>query len=337
MEPDDDSLEPLPLITSEDLATLAPEWEALAASLPGTAPFHLPAWHAAWLAHFGAGREPIFLSIRRQERLIGVATLDLEPAGARELGDPEVRDYGGPLALPGEEEAVAAGILEWLREDFTRALVLWGISADGPWPAAFERAAARYGWSFATEPGAVSPGVNLPPSFEAFVAGLSKHHRHELRRKLRNFEAAGETRYERLTGDAAAANLGLLFEFMRASRADKAAFLTPAMEAFFRELAQQFAPGDRLALGLTWLDGRPVAATLTFEDGESAYLYNSGYDPAVAGLAPGLVSKAWAIRDAIERELRRFDFLRGGEPYKRRLGGTDRQLLRLVLADRAGR
>lgn len=337
MDDTPDALQPLPLITSESLDELAPEWEALADALPGVAPFHLPAWHRTWLRHFGAAAEPIFLSVRRAEGLIGVAALNLAPPGAADLGDPNVRDYAGPLALPGEEPAVAAGILEWLREDFTRSFEPWGIAADGPWPAAFRAAADRFGWSFATAPEAVSPGLDLPGSFDAFITALPKHDRHELRRKMRNFEAAGSAAFERITGSAVAEHLDLLFAMMRASRADKAAFLTPEMEAFFRGLADAFAPAGQLTLGLTTLDGAPVAATLTFELGGTAFLYNSGYDPAYARLAPGLVSKAWAIRDAIERGFARFDFLRGDEPYKRHLGGHDRQLLRLRLEDRAGR
>ncbi|WP_322817329.1 GNAT family N-acetyltransferase [Tepidiforma sp.] len=331
------ALQALPLITSEALDDLAPEWEALAAAVPGAAPFHLPAWHRTWLRHHGAAAEPVYLSIRRDDRLIGVAALDLQPGGATDLGDPNVRDYGGPLALPGEEEAVAAGILEWLREDFTRAFEPWGIPADGPWPAAFRTAAERYGWSFAAEPEATCPGIDLPATFDEYVASLPKHDRHELRRKLRNFEAAGAAAFERITGSGVGEHLDLLFAMMRASRADKAAFLTPERESFFRALADAFAPAGQLALGLTTLDGRPVAATLTFELGPTIFLYNSGYDPAFARLAPGLVSKARALRDAIERGFARFDFLRGEEPYKRHLGGTDRQLLRLRLEDRAGR
>ncbi len=327
----------LPLITSEAFAELAPAWEALVDAAPAATPFQRPRWHAAWLRCFRPAGEVVYLSIRRGEELIGAAALDLRPAGAWELGDPEVRDYGGPVALPGEEEAVAAGLLEWLREDFTGSLAVWGVPADGPWPAAFARAAERFGWRCAVEPEAVCPGVDLPETFEAYVASLGKHDRHELRRKLRNFEAAGAASFERLEGEAAVEGLDLLFALMRASRADKAAFLSPAMEGFFREVVRAYARDGMVALGVTALDGRPVAATLSFEDATSAYLYNSGYDPAVAALAPGLVSKAWAIRDAIERGKRRFDFLRGSEEYKRRLGGSDRPLVRLVLEDRAGR
>jgi CelD/BcsL family acetyltransferase involved in cellulose biosynthesis len=43
------------------------------------------------------------------------------------------------------------------------------------------------------------------------------------------------------------------------------------------------------------------------------------------------VSRAYAIRDAVERGKSRFDFLRGAEEYKHRLGGKDTELVMLRL------
>ena len=68
----------LPLITSEDFAVLEPEWAALWAQVPGATPFLHPAWQKTWLAHFGQDAAAVFLSIRRDESLIGVATLDID-------------------------------------------------------------------------------------------------------------------------------------------------------------------------------------------------------------------------------------------------------------------
>ena len=128
----DPSVPELPLITSEDFDALAPEWAELWANVPGAPPFLHPDWHRVWLRHFGSGASPVFLSIRRDERLIGAAALDMEREEARELGDHNVRDYAGPLALPGEETPIAAGILEWLREDLTPAGTFWGLPPDDP-------------------------------------------------------------------------------------------------------------------------------------------------------------------------------------------------------------
>ncbi len=321
----------LPLITSEAFPALEPEWAALHARVPGATPFLHPAWHAVWLRHFGGDASPVFLSIHEDDELVGVAALDMHPEMARELGDHNVRDYAGPLALPGEEDAVAAGILEWLREDLTPAATFWGLPADASMTAAIERAAAL-GWNLERRREAVCPGVDLAGDFEAYVAALSKKDRHELRRKMRNLEAAGQAGFESAdTPEGIAAKLDRFFELMRISRGDKDEFLTPAMEAFFRDLAATFPALGMLRLSTLTLDGVEIAMTLAFEDEANVYLYNSGYDPAFANLAAGLVSKAWAIRDACERGKRRFDFLRGEEEYKRRLGGVEREVVTLVL------
>lgn len=314
-----------PLITSEDLDSLESEWAALHTRVAGASPFLHPAWHRAWLRNFGGTYSPVFLSVRRGEELVGAVALDMDREEACELGDHNVRDYGGPLAFPGEEDAVAAGLLEWLREDLTPGLRLWGVPGDSPLVSAFEDAAPAGGWTFLPQHEAVCPGVDLPADFEEYVAALSKKDRHELRRKMRNFEAAGTVGFVSVTSpDAVAAGLETLFHLMRISRGDKEEFLTPQMEAFFRDLGRTFGELGMARLSTLSLDGAPVAMTFAFEDESTTYLYNSGYDPAFAHLAVGLVSKAYAIRDSIERGKRRFDFLRGEEEYKRRLGGIDR-------------
>ena len=147
----------LPLITSEDFDALEPEWVALHAATPGASPFLHPAWHRVWLRNFGQESSPVFLAVRREAALIGVAALDMGRDGARELGDHNVRDYAGPLAVPGEERAVAAGVLEWLREDMTGRLDLWGLPADSPLVAAFETASADGGWRYGRLSGDYNP------------------------------------------------------------------------------------------------------------------------------------------------------------------------------------
>ena len=277
----------------------------------------------------------MFLSIRRGEHLVGMAALDMDREEARQLGDHNVQDYAGPLALGGEEATVAAGVLEWLREDLTPGAVFWGLAKDSPMRDALAEAAEAGGWESSESHEAVCPGVDLPGDFEAFVGGLSKHDRHELRRKMRNFEAAGAVEFTSLAqASAVAGEMDTLFRLMRASRGDKDEFLTPVMEAFFRDLATTFAELGMLRLAKLTLDGVTVAMTLSFEHAGTTFLYNSGYDPEFSRLAVGLVSKASAIRESIERGGKRFDFLRGDEEYKRRLGGVDREVVTMRL--RAG-
>jgi CelD/BcsL family acetyltransferase involved in cellulose biosynthesis len=59
------------------------------------------------------------------------------------------------------------------------------------------------------------------------------------------------------------------------------------------------------------------------------YVYNSGYDPEVARLSPGIVLAADCIRRAMERGMTVFHFLRGQEDYKYRLGGKEEKIYQI--------
>ena len=60
------------------------------------------------------------------------------------------------------------------------------------------------------------------------------------------------------------------------------------------------------------------------------YNYNCNtaysYSRAHAHLSAGLLSHAYNIQDAITAGCSMFDFMRGGEPYKYHLGGTNRSV-----------
>jgi CelD/BcsL family acetyltransferase involved in cellulose biosynthesis len=65
---------------------------------------------------------------------------------------------------------------------------------------------------------------------------------------------------------------------------------------------------------------------MAFDYNGTVYLYNSGYDQEQSQLSVGILSKAFLIKDSIERGRKKFDFLKGGERYKYHLGGREVQL-----------
>lgn len=331
---------PLPLITSEPFEALAPEWAALHRATDGALPFSHPAWHEAWLRHCGGDAVPVFLALRAVPGgdeggapLAGVIPLDVGGAEPRFLGDPDLSDHAGALVAPGGEAGAGAALVEWLMEDLAPGFEAWGLPAGGPLRPALLAAATRYGWSAAEEPEAVTPAVELPATWDGYLAALPKKHRHELRRKLRNLERAGAVGFASAAGpgEAGEAVEGLL-AMMRESREAKAAFLTPEREAFFRDLAAGLGAHGLARICTLTFGGRPAARIFALEGGGATMLYNSGFDPSLGRLAVGLLSKALLVRDAIERGRDAVDFLRGEEPYKRHLGGQPRAIVRLRLS-----
>ena len=102
--------------------------------------------------------------------------------------------------------------------------------------------------------------------------------------------------------------------------------MTAQMESFFRSLTEAMAELGLLRLGILEVDTQPAAMTLGFDYNDAIYLYNSAYDPNYSNLSVGLLSKVLCIKESIEESKKKFDFLKGGEPYKYYLGGGETTL-----------
>ena len=75
-----------------------------------------------------------------------------------------------------------------------------------------------------------------------------------------------------------------------------------------------------------------VLAAVGFDDGVTCLFYNAGMDPDARDLSPGVTGTAAYLRDRLEAGRRRFDFLRGNEPYKYEWGAVDEPIHRLLVS-----
>lgn len=166
--------------------------------------------------------------------------------------------------------------------------------------------------------------LDLPGDYEAYLASLGKKQRHETRRKSRRFtEILGQPRLERIGGADAVAKFATMH---RLADGQKGQFMDPAKEQLFTALEADAGA----VIDFLYGDGpEPVAAGFGFEDANTYYLYNSAYDTDASAASPGIVLVAELIRRALESGHHRFDFLKGDEVYKYRLGASPRPLWRV--------
>src|SRR2546427_633182 len=174
-----------------------------------------------------------------------------------------------------------------------------------------------------------APRLELPRDFETFVQSLTKKERHELRRKMRRLESGRRAGFRFAAEGERGAVLDRFVALHRRSRGEKAEFMTPRTERFFRDIADVTAAPGWLRLGVLRVDGDDAAVLFAFAYEGTLSLYNAAYDPALAGLSVGIVAHANAIRSAIADGLHTYDLLRGDEPYKYDLGADDHWLLRV--------
>ena len=104
--------------------------------------------------------------------------------------------------------------------------------------------------------------------------------------------------------------------------------MTPKMTSFFYSTAEAMAEANMLRLYILELNKRPAAAAMCFDYNSTIYLYNSGYDDRFSPLGVGVLCKVISIKDSIQRGKKKYDFLKGAEAYKHRLGGKEVPLYR---------
>lgn len=319
-------------VAQEEFSQLWAEWEALLGQSCMPAVFQTPLWHRIWWQELGGEEKLCLITVRDDGELVGIAPLMSRGDTLLSLGDPDLCDYQGFVVAGGREEEFYPALFDHLREWQWTQMDLPSIPGDSSILKYFPNMATAQGYAVDVTEQDVSPGISLPPTWDDYLMGLSKKDRHELRRKLRRLEREGPYDLYSVNGTSLLdGGLDDFFRLMRDSRQDKAIFLTPERERFFRRMAEGMASANVLKLFFLELSGKRVASALCFDYGQVRFLYNAGYDPEYASLSVGLLIKAMCLKQAIEEGKAYFDFLRGNERYKYDLGARDVQVYRLSI------
>lgn len=293
-------------------------WEKALAREKNPYPFFTMSWHTHWFSHFGANES---LSLVTDSEGSVVLPLAVKDGIVHFTGGEEIADY---LDAVGDDEAKLSlwqKALPVLKEKNATLLLLRNIP-EGSQTLTY----------FRTVPGAsisqedTTPILTLPDSFEGYLAALDRKDRHELRRKMKKFEAE-HTSLTFSVRETDAIRIDDLVVLMKHD-ADKATFLTPEMTEFFAELPA-VAP-DSLRQFVLSIGEKIIAVTLAFQTRDALLLYNSGFDPQYPGA--GWYIKVKTIAWAIERKLTQYNFLQGSERYKYDLGGKDFPVYKITLS-----
>jgi CelD/BcsL family acetyltransferase involved in cellulose biosynthesis len=279
-------------------------------------------------------------------------------------------DYATILTDPSRLPAVAEALVADLRSRAASATPDWDVvdlrrlrCGDPAAEALAEAArganrpeATATGWTVDLEREDVCPVAELPAggSIDDFLGSLGKKERHEIRRKVRRAEAAGEVVL--VESDDPLRDLDAFIDLHQARWGADGLFPPTTggdqSRVFIRRLFELFGgrgtgasdggPGSRggasgpqlgsLHLCFLTVGGRRIAAGVHFETSDRLYYYNAGTDPDARELSPGVVMIERYMRRAIDRGLRAVDFMRGDEPYKYEWGAVDQPIQRLLIS-----
>jgi CelD/BcsL family acetyltransferase involved in cellulose biosynthesis len=350
-------------------------WDDLRAANPWATPFSDWAFHRAWWDAYGGNAHQETLVVVRPNapaEILGIVPLmhrhEVEPgddlvhttlrhgttaeltpvpptATAIFFGASYHADYATVLAAPRDLAAVAAAVADYL---VARAARDWdvvdlrrlrcGDPAADALAGAFGAREIADGWTLNVEREDVCPVVTLPDGadLDDYLATLGKKERHEIRRKVRRAEAAGEVRLDDST-DPLADLEAFIDLHQKRWGADGLFPPTPGgaqSRVLFRRLFEAYGPDGPLRLTFLTVNDRRIAAGVHLETADGYLYYNAGVDPDARDLSPGVVMVQRYVERAIATGRRRLDFLRGDEPYKYEWGAVDEPIQRLLVRRR---
>lgn len=284
----------------------------------------MKAWWREFNNGIGGGTGPNIISIKRKEALIGLAPLQIRDGCASLIGNSDVCDYLDFIVAAGMEEEFFKVLLDHLAQQSTKCLDLGLLRPDSTVLSNLINVAKCQGCTVKTNSEDIALELDLPATWDDYLGQLKGKQRHEVKRKLRRLDEAGDINL-RVVADAneIPERLATFFELFKLSSEEKAAFMTDQMMFFFRALTTAMAEAKILRLYILELNAAPVAVSLCFDFNDILHLYNSGFDPRFRALSVGLLCKVLSIKDAIAQGRRKYDFLKGAEIYKYRLGGRE--------------
>ncbi|MBA5777075.1 GNAT family N-acetyltransferase [Stappia sp. F7233] len=257
-------------------------------------------------------------------------------------------DYTGFLCLPEHEDKAIPAFATYLRQQRWAYLKLdylrisdrrKSLFVDGFSKKTFRRQNFQRVNKTDNVNNLICPYVDLADSFDDFLAEkLSSNMRQKLRRLLRKVEGNEEFRITHANAETIERDTEILNGFWKLQWGHRKG---TRLQAILRSnkfmLTKGFEAGT-LFMPLLWQGDRPLGVLGIFTDRvrkEMLFLVG-GRDQEFNDFSAGLVLHAHAIRHAIENGYKRYDFLRGNEPYKYSFGSSERHIECLVFSTRNG-
>ena len=318
-------------------SALESAWMALHERSKSATIFNSVTYARIWWRHFGAPDTLQVWTVWDDDKLVGIAPLyettnEQDQRVLRFVGGIDVSDYLDIVSEPGrEEEIITALLAEWANV-LCCPLDFHALRYASPSREAFLRLAPTFGFTVAETREEVCPVITLPTTWEGYLKQLAGKQRREIRRKLRKAGQDELVSWYRTPPELIEQDLEQFFDLHILSGAEKAAFMTPAMKLFFRELAVACTEQGWLDLSFLLINGVPASTLLSFHFRNEVQLYNSGINNTLSeGLSPGWLLLCYHIEYAIALERSRYDFLRGDEEYKFRFGGQSEPIYQIEL------
>ena len=234
-------------------------------------------------------------------------------AGIHDVGGAHMSTHAGAQSLWQQIEALAA---------CHDGACLAQIDARSP----LLTLAARSNWNIT--PAETCPVLSFPDSFSSYVASLGKNMREQIKRYPKRLEKNFAVSYEMAQSaeevQSALDDLFTLHGKRWRARGQTGVLVLPRRQKFHRALCEDLRARDALRLWTLRCDHRAACVLLCYFHANRYFFFIGGFEPELMRWSVGTCLFARVFQHAIEEGASEFDFLRGAEEYKYRLGAIDR-------------
>ncbi len=322
------------------LAPYLPFWRTQAPT-----PLQSPEWMLAWWSAFASPNMQLSVLVVSTEagEVVGLAPYYLrddwvDGRSLRFLGSGRAcGDFQTLLTAAGFEAQVGATVGQWLMDSHARLkwglVELEGLTQPDSAVAALVETLKRGRCLQHTSQLQHTWRLDLSQGWDGFLGGLSKTQRRQTRNWVNRFDKSEHWSLCLVENEAALPSALEKCIDLHQKRwtavGEPGCFADARFTQFVEDAFQQLGKDQLITLALLEDDGQPIACHLYVNDSAgNRYMYQSGRDPDRDADGVGRILNALAVRQACQDGVGFIDFLRGDEPYKRRLGAAPTLCLR---------
>ena len=296
-------------------------------------------WHFAWWKHFGDGCQLQIYCLESNGEVVGIAPFFkdrwLSQSRLRFIGSGSAcTDYADVIVDPSIRKIFINEIANHSQQlAGVDLLELEGVDDCGP----AEELTATYSdkaWVYQKTIDACWY-LALPDTWDKFCKAAKS----SLRRKIRKAEkriSKGEvvirSTEDDLDFETAFGILVELHQLRFRSKGEPGVFADPVFYSFLKTSAKKLCGQQKAEIFVAYADSKPIGCHFYLFADSGPQFYQGGVLTTRMDLEPGHLMFTYAVKKAIERGCREFDFLRGNESYKPFWGAVARELymVRLV-------
>ncbi|MFD7548354.1 GNAT family N-acetyltransferase [Streptomyces sp. NPDC059816] len=264
--------------------------------------------------------------------VIGFCAFELKDDALFFAGGQDVVDYMGPAVADGRETAVAEAVVRLVFDELQwERAHLAGLPAGETLTQALTEAVRSRAPKVAVEMYDQAPRILSAP--EGYLGLLNSKRRGEvLRKRKRLVEEFGPVEVTTSTPDTWSSALEQLLDWKASAAPAMRDFVTEYGD-LVRNMVKELAPKNAAHVVELRTQDHAVASAIVLTHRRTKYLYNMSYDISAVnashnGLAPGVVLVSYLAEDTLAQGLV-FDFLKGAQGYKVRLGGVPEDIVAL--------